>query len=88
MMVFSDFWSRAAQLLRWASFLLDRWLIVLLALIFIPPVSPHVLWSFQTKEVVNGVAVESCLYLGGRGMVRRTMEGGCPVIDLLDRREG
>ena len=75
-----------AMALRSLAGLLSVWPILLLALFFISPVGPHVLWSYTYEQRGSHRQMLTCDYLGSRGVVRSDYFGDCPFFTIIDRR--
>ena len=77
-----------ALLTRLMGFVLDRWLLVLIAVFFISPVGPHLRWTYTYTETYGQRSYLQCSYFGSRGIVLPTMAGDCPLLIILDARKG
>lgn len=76
-----------SMLLRSTAYLLRHWFLLLIAALMISPIGPHLLVWYTYKEF-NGYRVyNDCLYLGGRGLLKRDNSNDCPVIMIIDRRD-
>ena len=73
-------------LLRSLASLLSHWPIVAIALFFISPVGPHVLWTYSYEQRGPHRQMLTCDYLGSRGIVRSDYFGDCPLFTIIDRR--
>jgi hypothetical protein len=75
------------SLLSWAvSRLLQKWLVVLIAIFFLSPVGPHLRWEYQYRGANEYRTYSNCTYLGSRGFFKPGYIGNCPLIAWLDSR--
>lgn len=69
---------------RTISRLIERWPLILIAVMVLSPVSPHIRLS-ETYGSLNGTSGRfACRYLGARGIIYGDVGGNCPLIALLD----
>ncbi|PTQ98744.1 hypothetical protein C8R30_10921 [Nitrosomonas nitrosa] len=78
--------SWLSLLLRGIAYVLRHWLVILIAVLVISPVGPHLLVWYTYKDYGAYKDMNDCVYLGGRGLVKRHDGDNCPVIVIIDRR--
>lgn len=77
-----------AFLLRGASFLTGRGMILLLiVIVLLSPLSPALLWEYEYNQIGSERAYTRCTYLGFRGLVTPDMRGDCPSIMMLNAND-
>lgn len=77
-----------AMVLRGFVKLIALWPWLLVAVMFISPVSPHLLIRYSYEQHGNYRYMFHCEYLGARGLVNyMPNHGKCPLITIIDRRE-
>lgn len=78
--------SWLSMLLRGIAGLLRHWLLISIAVLVISPVGPHLLVWYTYRDYGTYKDMNDCVYLGGRGLVKRHDGDNCPVIVIIDRR--
>ena len=75
-------------LFRALSYVISQWKIALVIAVAVMPVGPHIRWEYTYNTVYGQRVFLSCKYLGSRGFITPDFIEGCPVIAILDSREG
>lgn len=83
--------SYLAATARLAGALVSLWPLALIALLFVSPTGPHVLWEYEYR---NGLRPSyaapreriyvRCTYLGARGLVTPDLAPQCPFVAFLN----
>lgn len=71
-------YHHAAGICRWAIFVLNNWVLVLIALCVISPISPH-------ARIPYAISYRECSYIGTRGIIEHDASS-CPLITIIDTR--
>lgn len=74
--------------LRGVTYLLRHWLLLLIAALVISPIGPHLLVWYTYKQYGTYRDYNDCVYLGGRGLIKRNIGDDCPAVVIIDRRTG
>ncbi|WP_139158538.1 MULTISPECIES: hypothetical protein [Pseudoalteromonas] len=79
-------YRKSAIALRFLARLLRLCPLLMLAGLYVAPVSPHILWSYKYKLYASGQKrMTVCHYLGFHGVVRYQDGEQCPTMIMLDR---
>ncbi|PHR92418.1 MAG: hypothetical protein COA69_08575 [Robiginitomaculum sp.] len=71
-------YHNAASMCRWAVFVLNNWVLILIALCVISPISPH-------ARIPYAISYSECSYIGTRGIIEHDALT-CPLITIIDTR--
>ena len=77
----------ASLILKAMSFLLNHAALLLLLAFVLSPISPHLLWEYEYREIGRERVTTRCTYLGSRGFVTPDMRGVCPSIMILNAND-
>jgi hypothetical protein len=76
-----------AHVIRFIAGMLERWPLLLLAVVIVSPVTPHLRWNYAYEQRGTYRHMFACEYLGSRGFVNHVESGRCPVIAIIDTRK-
>jgi hypothetical protein len=76
-----------ARFIRFIAGMLERWPLLLLAIVIVSPVGPHLRWNYTYRDVGQNRVYVACDYLGVRGVVPYRRGSECPLLVLIDLRE-
>ncbi|WP_316364644.1 hypothetical protein [Candidatus Thiodiazotropha sp. CDECU1] len=76
-----------ARFIRGIAGLLERWPLLLLAVVIVSPVGPHLRWEYSYREIGQHRIYLKCEYFGTRGVVAYRRGSECPLLVLIDLRE-
>jgi hypothetical protein len=77
-----------AALLRLLGRLQRIWPLLALTAFILSPIGPHLLWTYEYRNIYGNRIITNCQYLGSHGVIAPAMkDDSCPVIAWLDARE-
>ncbi|MES9972521.1 MAG: hypothetical protein ABW092_21000 [Candidatus Thiodiazotropha sp.] len=76
-----------AQFIRIIAGMLERWPLLLLAVVIVSPVGPHLRWNYAYEQRGTYRHMFACEYLGSRGFINHVEAGRCPVFTIIDTRK-
>jgi len=81
-------WTLVGWALNAIAYVLRHWLLFVIAALIISPIGPHLRWQYTYYDLGGGrKSMIDCVYVGSRGMVRKTFGEDCPFIAIIDARK-
>lgn len=76
-----------AMVLRLFAHLLKAWPLLLILLMLLSPITPHLLWEYDYRQVGTHKYKTQCRYIGVHGLKSQPAYGDCAFIQFINTHE-